>query len=149
MANPNYRAPKRRIEKVVSRISHQITNSAATTILHTCEDRKTLIRTLIQLKFINVSGSPKYGIVYAIEPRGQSVTSPSYTEVLDADQVPQQLWERSSQFVTGTDPQSEEIQVDLHQMRKLNPGDELVIRDTADVATSVNVQGIITQWFKE
>lgn len=141
------RGPKRRIERVYSRINHAITNTSTDVVLHTAEDRKTLVRTIIQLQNIpDAVGDFNIGIDH--EPRGQSIAAPGTTQSLDIDMVKNQLWKYSGRN-TAAQTDRTCIEVDLKSMRKLDPGDEIVLRDVSDQANSSTLIGIITMFFKE
>lgn len=149
MAETKYRYPKRRIERVSNRINHQLTNAATTSILHTCEDRKTLVRAIITLYTFRITGvQTAWNYVLHRLPRGQSVGSPSVSESLDNDVVKEQIWD-ISQGQFGTALEVIETHVDLKSMRKMDPGDTLVLKDTCSVAAGAHVYGQITLFFKE
>lgn len=147
-ARPIYRAPKRMIERVNSRLNHTMTNAAATKTLHTVEDRKTLVRSILQLEIVPNSTPGTYTLVLERLPRANSVGTPGTAESLDSDMIKEQLWSFTGGFnATSTEPK--EIFVDLGSMRKLDPGDTVVLKTITDAANMCDCMGNITLFFKE
>lgn len=149
MANNNFRtAPKRRIEKVNSRLNHTITNSVSTKTLHTVEDRKTLVRTIVQLNIQPNGSAGAFTIVLERLPRGNSVGTPATTESLDSDMIKEQMWHYTG--VHGaTATETIVIEVDNHGMRKLDPGDEVTLKTIGAASNQSIVAGNVTLFFKE
>ncbi len=143
-----YRQSSRRIERVVSKINHTITNAANADTLHTVEDRKILVRTILQLCFIPQGAVGQYNLVLHRLPRGNSVGSPATGEDLDNDHTKEQIWEYQGGFMAGSlEPQN--VIVDLKSMRKLDPGDLLTLKTISSVANCCTVTGIVQTFFKE
>lgn len=140
-------APKRRIERVNNRINHLITNATTNTIMHTCEDRKTLVRAIIQLDTAMIAPCD-YTVLIQRAPRGITVAVPATAEALDSNMTKEQVWEYTSSFVAGVTSHVQ-VLVDLKSMRKLDPGDTVVMRDISNVPNSVQLTGTVTLFFKE
>lgn len=150
MAQNQFRTyPKRRIERVRSRINHTVTNASITNILHTVEDRKTLVRTIIDLRVYNiVAADHAVNLVIHRLPRGQTVGNPLVTENLDADQIKENIWEALvGRFGISQEPIH--IHADLKSMRKLDPGDQVVLKTVSDGVDTDKCVGTIVQMFKE
>lgn len=147
MAKQQYtRAPKRRIERVQSRINHQMINTVTESILHTCEDRKTLVRTIIQLQVDEGNPSP-FALSITRKPRDNSVGDPAVGESLDSDLIKENIW-----TYVGFGPTANstvlQIDVDLKSMRKMDPGDTIALKDI-QTAGGNDLAGVITLFFKE
>ena len=144
-----YRGPKRRIEKVLSRIDHTITNSVTEVVLHTAEDRKTLVRTIVQLDvhLDQKTGSSTFSLKLQRAPRGTTIINPSIGESTDIDMAKEEIWSYTG-FVDSVEKSPTFIMVDLKGMRKLDPGDTLVLSDFGGNLTATMV-GTIILIFKE
>lgn len=152
MANQTYRTyPKRRMERVSSVISHSITNSTSTKVLHAVEDRKTLVRAILQLQVIGSADGGNYQLLLHREPRGTSIGNPVVAESLDQDKVKEEMWTYTAYADnTGGNPaNNNHIFVDLSSMRKLDPGDEIVLKTLGAGAATAEIVGTITLLFKE
>ena len=143
------RGPRRRIEKKVSRISVIIGTSAQHVIIHTAEDRKTLVRTILQLNVTqNSAGDQTYDITLKREPGGFQTSTLSVSQELDQNTMPEEMWEyRGKYMAESVEPTS--IFVDLKSQRKLSTGDELVLSHIGNIASGSFLVGIITMFFKE
>ncbi len=156
MKTISQKAPKRRIERTFTRLEQTLGTSVTATIIHTAEDTKTLVRTLIQLT-VFMSGdlaTPIRGeIVLAVAPNGVTVVDePNTVQSLD-NNVPLQEIARfpllATHNATGDYVQTQFIDLDIKAMRKLKEEDQLQIRAIAASASSIRLFGIIYQWFKE
>lgn len=150
MAQNNYRSyPKRYVERVGSRINHTIGNSAGSYILHTVGERETLVRCIVQLhaSSFDAQSAGSFNLLIAREPKGSAVVTPATAESLANLKAKEELWEFTGSFpVTGL---HQLIEVDLKGQRKLDPGDELVLRDIAANASSIGLVGTITLFLKQ
>ncbi len=147
---------KRRIERVMSQIAGNAGTSVTQNILHTAEDAKTLVRMLIRgrAQQLGVAQSnPAWSFVLGVDPRGQQVVlDPSNAESLDNSTPTEEILRFASVF--GGDPDAggttfQDIFIDTKAMRKMKPGDEIVYREIASIASAVNVHLIVYLWFKE
>lgn len=150
MANkPMYRAPKRQIEKVRSLISHTITNANITKACHVAEDRKTLVRSIIQLEINPAADGGYFHIALVRDPRSTQIESLTTGESLDQDQTKEQIWSYQGYTDPALDEMFHPIFVDLSSMRKLDPGDEIVLRTVGSGANTADVCGVVQLFFKE
>ncbi|MFQ1006549.1 hypothetical protein [Gilliamella sp. CG22] len=120
--------------------------AVATKILHTVEDRETLVRTIIQL---SLAGNAAGVISLAIQilPGGTAIANPSTTEDLDNPGIRNLLWQYTCGVTAGmVEPLA--INVDLKSMRKLSITDKIVLITRSSVDTSSDIAGVITQFFK-
>lgn len=152
MANNQYRlAPKRRIEQIYSNINQAVTNSVGQSVLHTCEDRKTLVRVIARLKLNHFGGSAvsnRVGMCLVKEPQGTAVFSPTAAASLDNTKPDHLLWQTLTEQ-KDTSVEGEVIEFDTKGMRKLNVGDELVFRAVGSTADNAVITGSFTFIFKE
>lgn len=146
-----YRAPKRRVERVGCVIAHSITNGTATKVLHDCEDRKTLVRAILQLHVVGSADGGNFQILLHREPKGTSIANPALGESLDEDLAKEEIWRYQAYAANGsTDAaNSHTIFVDLSSMRKLDPGDEVVLKTLGAGAATAEITGIVNLFFKE
>lgn len=141
------RAPKRQIERVNNRINQTITNAPTDTILHTVEDRKTLVRAIIQLN-LSMLAAADFQVAIQRAPRGIPVVTPAVAQALDSDMSKEQIWEyTANQTAAHTVPTY--FTVDLKSMRKLDPGDTVLMRTISSAPNSTMLHGTITLFFKE
>ncbi len=147
------RAPKRRIEKSRSRINFTITDTEGNLTLHTAEDSKTLVRTLVDLYLTKiVVGVSDAHIIMENAPAGQQVITPVVTQVLAVPAPTALIMEKSMFGQTVSEVgfnQTLHWSADSKGMRKMKEVDKIKLRYVSDVASSWNVTGHITQWFKE
>ncbi len=124
-------------------------------MLHDVEDRKTLIRTIIDVAVVRADN----GVVQAawtlgirIAPGGTTVFTPSVASALDQNRIDAILWETggvSNRETASGDNNIDRIYRDIKGMRKVSPGDEIEMFHDGDVANSFHVVGVVTQFFKE
>lgn len=140
---------KRYVERSSSVISHNMAASVTNSILHNVSERETLVRTILDLDIHSVNGGSKgaYAIELSVEPSGVAVHSPANGESLGNSIPKEVIWQKNGNF--GATDQRERILIDLKSMRKLNAGDELVFRDIAANASSINVTGNVTIFLKQ
>ena len=136
--------PRRHIEKIQNTIHHIITNTVIESVLHQVEDRETLVRAIIQLTAKNINNGT-FALALYHEPRGITMESlVTNAESLDDPMSKVQLWKYSGIDDLIVAP----ILVDLKSMRKLEPGDQIVLRDIGEVAQLCDLDGVITLFFK-
>ena len=150
-----FRTPKRRVESFFSKINTTITTSATSNILHSAEDSKTLVRTIIQLFITRLDAalSPAFFNLQLIhEPQGANIVTGAVAAALDSVKPTGLLWN----FNGHADRESaigetvaQRVEVDLKSMRKMKEGDTMVLQTIGDVASSFTISGSITQFFKE
>ena len=150
-----FRAPRRRVESFFSKINTTITTSATSNILHSAEDSKTLVRSIINLTLTRLDGalSPAFFNLQIVhEPQGANIVTGGVAAALDAIRPTGLVWD----FVGHADRESAigetvayRIDVDLKSMRKMKEGDTMVLQTIGDVAASFTISGSITQFFKE
>ena len=146
---------KRRIEKVRNMINDVITNSQSNLVLHTAEDAKTLVRTIIDLKLVRIDDGAVTAIYHQIIQRaeaGTTIFNPSTTQFLDAPAATALIWEDAgvANIITAAgDMNVIHIQVDTKGMRKMKENDTIVLSHLATVASAFQVSGNITLFFKE
>ncbi len=149
MASPNRTTAKRRIERIHNRVVHVITDSVTNTILHTFEDRKTLVRTIVKGTIcLNSAGLNDVAFNIAREPHGVAVASPAVSESLDDDAYKEQIIDYTACYpagFVGTLP----IDIDSKGMRKFDAGDEITLRDVGAVANGARIAVHISLFFKE
>ena len=146
---------KRRIEKVRNMVDMAVTTATTSLILHTAEDAKTLVRTIIDLIAVDNAanvGTAQWHLVLAVESAGVQVVVPSATQALDVPATNMLIWENAGvlriQDAMGSGSVVR-INADTKGMRKLKELDEIVLLHRGDVATSIRIVGTITLFFKE
>jgi len=146
---------KRRIEKIRNVINDSITNSISELVLHTAEDAKTLVRTIIDLSLVRVDDgavTASWQMMIQAAQKGISVLTVSATQDLDAPAPIALVWEAggTSNIITAVgDMQIHHIEVDTKGMRKLKEGDVIKLTHIATVSAAFEMQGTITLFFKE
>ncbi len=150
MANKTvqFRGPKRKIEKVWSRVNHAGDNVVATKILYTATDSVTLVRMRVQGQIIWLAGAPTVEANIARAPAGTAIDSVATTEQLDNDDSKLVLW---SHIGTLKETKREDFmfEADSKAMRKMNPGDTILWKDKGDIANGHSSRARITLWFKD
>ncbi len=149
--------PKRRIETFESRVEDANLDTAVTQfIIHTAEDAKTLVRTIISGKLLLHSGVADAlydcDLLLEVQPGAVSIGNPTTSQVLDQPKQKQTLWRYTTAFEDRTlagPASSERIHVDLKSMRKLSTGDRIVLETIASTANVIGFFGWIVQFFKE
>ncbi len=150
------RGPKRRVERIVSRIRDPTASSTVeSVILHAAEDAKTLIRTIIRMWVLPVGatvGLHTIDMVLALRPVGAVVGAPSLAVILDTPEAKQVIWRDTLSFDMRSDigvvvpiP----VHVDVKSMRKMVETDEMVLSYIASTAGMFALDANIVQFFKE
>lgn len=144
-----YRAPKRRIERIVSRINQGLSTSQQDYILHAAEDSKTLIRARLVFELYVTAGTGMHTTAHMLQVAPKSTVLQSLTMGNSLDQdVPTEEILQEVANVKGGVIDTRRVVVDTKAMRKLKPGDEIVYSNLADVANcAVNLTCYL--WFKE
>ena len=94
-----YRVPKRRIETVYCTITHLSKALVTATVLHTAEDTKTLVRSIIQLSCQKLTdGVKNLGFMLECQPNAVEIQGLSITETLDNERSRAMMWQH---MVTG------------------------------------------------
>ena len=149
--------PKRRIEKKVSQIYNlDFTVNQIDVVLHTVEDAKTLVRTIVDIHYANrASDGSTNRLVGAISraPSGVIIPVLSIGQVLDRTPPTEELlfFPRivNAALAVGGTSSVVEVQIDSKAMRKLKPGDTIVYSCRSDAANLIGSHGSITLFFKE
>ena len=145
--NRYYAAPRRLIKKVCNRLDFASTNGAAEIILHQIERSETLVRTIIQLEVYTAVGGNEVTLALLHEPRGITVITISEAQELDQAMSKVELWyHRCGQ---GDVYQVTQIMVDLKSMRKVEEGDQIVLRHIDSGANAHRIVGVVTLFFKQ
>ncbi len=145
------RGPKRRIEKVFSQVNIAVTNSVGQVVLHTAEDKKTLVRSIIDLTLHHTADSAvsnRIGILLAREPQGVTTISPTSGAQLDQVATLNRIWSTLTEQ-KNTALEGMKIFVDNKGMRKLDVGDQLVLLHIGSTANNCVITGSILMIFKE
>ncbi len=148
-----FRGPKRRIERIKSTINDAGGTSAQLLTLHTAEDAKTLVRTLININFLAI-GDGNIDIFWnlSVRPKGISVTSVGRTQTLDDPQPITEIAGGVSVIKADAANNIFEYQptqvFDIKAQRKLKENDTLAFTHIGSDADYI-VVAIIYQWFKE
>ena len=147
--------PKRPIERTLSSVFHLPVGTVTDSVLHTRDDRGTLIRMLVRLYAINIgssTGLKQLGLVIQKAIGGTTITVPLLSESLDADERSTVLLRRliPAHVHTATGV-SKVIQIfeDIKAMRKMSKGDTIVLSDQAGAAAEWSLMGTVWMWFKE
>jgi len=154
MANTSYTkrvivGPKRRIEKVHSQVQVAVTNSVGNVILHTAEDKKTLVRIVANGTFHNTDGvAASFNYIIGREPRGVAIMVPSVAGNLDEAVGKELIYSAVGAFVAGSQEPIPQ-QFDIKGMRKLGETDEIVLRYLGSHATTGLLMLDVTMFFKE
>ena len=145
--------PKRTVERVRSRIKHSIGTSVGTDVLHTCSESETLIRTIIDLYYLNDGGTAgntyDCGLQIELAPAGISIDSPAVSgEDLDQALPKTTIWEHN---ITGVSGMERPIPIfrDLKSQRKLKKTDQIRLETIGEVSSQGELVGHITQFFKD
>ncbi len=126
---------KRRIEKVVSSTNVLSTTGVASHGLHTAEDAKTLVRTILTISImplssIDVDIDNVTQFVVAIRPTDVAVIVPTVSSRLDADVSNLELFRgqiQAFQNATVGTGGGMTLTIDSKGMRKLKVGDKVVL----------------------
>ena len=163
------RAPRRRIERIRTQfVNKPIGTTAATIIVHTAEDSKTLVRLLIQLDlYYEVSNvadlSDSVDLVLNLQPTGVGVVGATLGGGVDQVIPIQEIarWGKrviaTKGALSGTSATETQvwqnyptIHADISAMRKMKENDIIalgIVAGTND--NSVKIDGNIYAWFKE
>ena len=144
---------KRRIERVRSRINVTLASGVGIILLHTAEDAKTFVRTIISLTIgasVSAGAQLEYAGVVQLKPAGVTVVVPAVTADLDRPFPNNVIWENVGNIRNHTligDANTDRWFADLKSMRKMKENDTL----TYDIATldAVTLNGTIVMFFKE
>ena len=143
--------PKRRIEKVHSIVSQALTDGLTFDIVHTAEDSKTLVRSILTVEVIGVLASNNsFSGALAIKPQGIRVITPAAAESLDNPE-PKEVIVRLGGFLmdNSNNTRVSRYEFDLKGQRKLRPGDELELICISDANASGVLRADCTLFFKE
>jgi len=140
--------PKRRIEKVWSRVSDDVTTAVDDTILHTAEDQKTLVRMIVQGNICpaGLTGRFAWRIVKAVATSVHG--NPSVVEALDQDDNKLVLV-RGTCSVHSSTTSTIAINIDSKAMRKIMVGDQIVMQTISSNDALGYIAVVVTMWFKE
>ena len=155
--NKRFPAPKRRIERVRSRVNQQVMDGTPTDlVLHVAEDAKTLVRILIDGNFFpgatqTTPQDQTVEIMLRVNPQGVVVITPSGATGLDQSVGINEI--SSSMFTVG------QLSIeawwmhpyrrDIKAQRKLRENDEIALSLVCDLSNRVLFTGLIYMWFKE
>lgn len=148
--NTNYnRGPKRRIERIRADIYHQSTNSQTSTVLHTAEDSKTLVRIRGQISMMHDDATDEsIWLALGIAPDGVTIVqAATASETVDQNPADQELLRFSGQSKLDGDKVVWEF--DSKAMRKMKTGDQIQLKDRSGGADAWFLSGPIYMWFKE
>jgi len=147
-----YVRPKRRIEKSVSLLMRNVSVALTGAVLFTAEDRKTLVRTIVDLKFDTVGdgASAQLGATLAIAPNAIDVIEADVAEDLSRElpfqELNRVLWAHDmpldAHYVY-------EWKFDSKGMRKLNTGDRIRLYTVCTTANMFFLSGTVVFMFKE
>ncbi len=150
-----FTAPKRRIERIRNRIDILVGNSEGQVDLHTAEDAKTLVRTIIDIHIVKVDGAAAESDWYfSIQRAEQSVriSAVSVSQFLDNTAAIAIIWDHAGTHdiisAVGRAP-STTVFRDLKSMRKMKENDTIEFSHIASVNAAIRVVGMITLFFKE
>jgi len=150
-----FSGPKRRIERIRNRIDILLTAGIVNVVLHAAEDAKTLVRTIVRLSMVHVSGTAVesgYNIMIHRAEQSAAVINPGIAQTLDFPAPNALIWEDSSTLdqVDATGPSTrKEIREDLKGMRKLKENDTIELAHIAGTVSILRLVGTITLFFKE
>ncbi len=150
-----FSSPKRRIERRRNRVDVLLTSSIASNNLHVASDAHTLVRTIVNLSMVHISGTAveaDYHITIQRAERSVRIVSPTIAQELAQDAPIALIWEDSSTLdmasISGA-ASRKEIQADLKGMRKLKEGDTIEISMIASSSSVLRLVGTVTLFFKE
>ena len=138
--------PRRFVEKIQSVLYSQVTNGVTEHILHQVEDRETLVRTIVQVNIVQSQAASYCQLAVGHEPRGITMETIDTVMTLDTPMSKVQLLK----YYGGGGPQYEveRVLIDSKGMRKLEPGDQIVLRTISTQANGNWIVGVITLFFK-
>ena len=149
MVNTKYsRAPRRPIETIWSTISHFVMIATTDYVLHTAEDRETLVRAIIDLKHTHLFMADELiMLLLEVAPKAVPIGTSTKVESLDNPRPMQQIWGTLEN--SAEDKETQKVFVDLASMRKLQKGDQIILRDATVQDNGYRLTGRITLFFKE
>lgn len=146
--NTRGQGPRRRTEKIIGVFNDTATTSSGDIVLHTAEDSKTLVRAIITIRSVAVSGAPTYNYTLQRAPNSTSVYNAITGNDLDKPTSDEHVAHVTGLFLANsTEPMTDVI--DTKSMRKMSEADTLVLSHKANVASGVTFSGSYTLIFKE
>ncbi len=146
---------KRRIETIRNQINDTITNTVSNLILHTAEDAKTLVRTIIDLHLVRIDATAVAAVwaqSISVLAAGVAILNPATAQVLDAVRAVPTLWQNAGvtniETVVG-DMNGVHIFADIKGMRKMKANDTVQLAHIGTIASSYQLVGTIILFFKE
>lgn len=155
MSQKVMRAPKRRIERVRCDLSVTSSGTAAYLVLHTAEDKKTLVRVVIEgVAYLEANALGLTNYLLAVSPKSTEISAPSISSSLDQDAPVQTILSFTTAAygdTTSATPPAivmDKVYVDTKAMRKLSAGDEITLGHISNGAGRL-FNGTVYLWFKE
>ncbi len=144
------RGPKRTILRTRRQIFHSVSQIDSVKTIHTSSDPETLVRVVMKLCHVHgaVGGNDQVSWDIVVLRQASTHDAVLIGEIADrqpgideiyADQI---LAKQNSTFTIVKE-------LDIKAMRKLRPGDRLVLRLVGVNADSGQVAGVIDAWFKQ
>ncbi len=149
------RAPKRRIERIRNILGFTPTDTLNERILHTAEDAKTLVRTIIDLYFVDATNGTTLINLHAIIQLAQAgvvVLAPNVGQSLDKPAPIALITEKkivSYNAASGNVATIIHWQADLKSMRKMKENDQINLSTIQNATSGFQVHGTVTLFFKE
>ena len=150
-----FNSPKRRIERIRNRVDLLMPSSATQIVLHTAEDAKTLVRTIVDLTMVFIAATAAeadWNIMLLRAEKGIVVLNPATTQGLDSKAPIALIWENSDALKMLTEVgnvPTRRIQADIKGMRKLKETDTIELNNLASASTTLRLIGTVTMFFKE
>lgn len=129
-------------------MSHLVAVAATEYVLHTSEDRETLVRAILDLYCTHkFAAQENCVLLLEVAPNANVVGTSTKVESLDNARPMQQIW--GALVGSGNLEETVHVQVDLSSMRKMQKGDQIVFRDSTVQENGYHISGRITLFFKE
>ena len=141
--------PRRRVEKIVSVLSRNITNVVSDATLYAADEPCTLVRTIMQLEVRAAEPGLSLAFLLQLSPQGNIIELPQIAEALGL--TPGKTWMWHHIFINSAIAAEvvKEVHVDMGGMRKMSKGDELTLSMISSAAGPSPMVGTATMFFKE
>lgn len=126
----------------------QVANVQADSILSTSQDKRTLVRTIIEGNYVSTAVPIcNVGMLLQVAPQGNINAVPQVVTQLAQSYGRNWMWHKS--IATQQANEIVPIKVDISGMRKLDVGDQIVLSRLGDVPVSGELNVTVTLFFKE
>ena len=158
MANPRQSAyparPKRKIKRRIFAVSHNLGSSVGDVIMLTLSRDETLIRTIIDLTFVNFGNAGgQFEFLLDRHPLGVNVAPvPVIAEAVRDDVSLNEVYRFKSNITKGDDTGDDgavHLYRDIKSQRLFHESDLYNYADLASAASQIRVDGVIVTFWKQ